>query len=252
LAHASGTITAPNIETLERHIIEPQDLIASKRQGVVKPLLMAMGASVATFQWVRRMRSNHDGVGDDDNTIVTANTSLSDSTKPLDEMATELESEVVGIMTMNPPKLQSPVSPTSLVSPLVSSSDKELTPLLQQESMNVDSPVANKLSTSGAGVLEHDPAIEQEIHHNLDIAKEWTFLHQPARNTPYPLRDPKFLDARRQPKSLEDKERLALKYGSIDDISERAYQVLLDLGMIAESKPIDMSKFEGIIDTDKK
>jgi hypothetical protein len=51
---------------------------------------------------------------------------------------------------------------------------------------------------------------------------------------------------------LEDKERLALKYGSIDDISERAYQVLLDLGMIAESKPIDMSKFEGIIDTDKK
>ena len=47
-------------------------------------------------------------------------------------------------------------------------------------------------------------------------------------------------------------ENLARKYGLIKDTSERAYQILLDLGMVEASAPINMTKFEGIIDMDKK
>ena len=114
---------------------------------------------------------------------------------------------------------------------------------------------ATATSPTSAGVfLEHDPDTEQEIHDSLDRDKEWTFLHQPARNIEYPLQDSQFLEARRQPKSQEEKERWALKYARIDNVSERAYQVLLDLGMIEQSRPtVDMmSKFDGIIDTNKK
>lgn len=106
---------------------------------------------------------------------------------------------------------------------------------------------------SGAGVLEHDPAIEREIHQNLEIVKEWGYLHQPAHNTAYPLRDPQFIEARRQPKPRAEKERLAMKYASIEDVSDRAFQVLLDLGMIeASSKPVDMAKFDDIVDATHK
>jgi hypothetical protein len=41
-----------------------------------------------------------------------------------------------------------------------------------------------------------------------------------------------FVDARRQPKPPEEEATLAAKYAAISDVGERAYQVLLDLGMI--------------------
>jgi hypothetical protein len=45
----------------------------------------------------------------------------------------------------------------------------------------------------------------------------------------------KFQAARQQPKLLEEEDKLKDKYGAIDDVEERAYQILLDLGLVEES-----------------
>jgi hypothetical protein len=202
---------------------------------------MGVGASVATFHLVRRRRRSTTPE-DEDQSPAMATTSPMESVQPLEEETTNghVASEHMGKVATNPQELESsPQSPTTSVAEPTESDSSSL-----KNSASYTSQESNK-----AGVLEHDPAIELEIHQHLDMAKEWIVLRQSASNTAYPLQDPKFIEARRQPKSLQDKQRLAVKYGSIKDISERAYQVLLDLGMIEESKPVDMSKFDDIIDT---
>jgi hypothetical protein len=47
-----------------------------------------------------------------------------------------------------------------------------------------------------------------------------------------PLCDPKYIQARKQPKSQKDEAILAARYGAISDLEEKAYQILVDLGMI--------------------
>ena len=47
-----------------------------------------------------------------------------------------------------------------------------------------------------------------------------------------PLCDPKYVQARKQPKSQKDEALLAARYGAISDLEEKAYQILVDLGMI--------------------
>jgi hypothetical protein len=47
-----------------------------------------------------------------------------------------------------------------------------------------------------------------------------------------PYQDRKFVEARRQPKSPKEEAALAARYGAIEDVGERAYRILLDLGMI--------------------
>lgn len=48
--------------------------------------------------------------------------------------------------------------------------------------------------------------------------------------------------ARRQPKSPAEEKKLQEKYASIEDLGERAYTILVDLGMIEES---DVDDSEG-------
>ena len=47
-----------------------------------------------------------------------------------------------------------------------------------------------------------------------------------------PLCDPKYVQARKQPKAQKDEALLAARYGAISDLEEKAYQILVDLGMI--------------------
>jgi hypothetical protein len=47
-----------------------------------------------------------------------------------------------------------------------------------------------------------------------------------------PLCDPEHLQARSQPKSSTEETELAVKYASISDVGERAFQILVDLGMV--------------------
>ena len=47
-----------------------------------------------------------------------------------------------------------------------------------------------------------------------------------------PLMNKKYIDARSQPKSVTEESALADKYSSIPDVGDRAFQILLDLGMI--------------------
>jgi len=47
-----------------------------------------------------------------------------------------------------------------------------------------------------------------------------------------PLSDPKHLEARNQPKPPEEEAALAARYAAISDLGERAFQIIVDLGMI--------------------
>jgi len=42
----------------------------------------------------------------------------------------------------------------------------------------------------------------------------------------------KYIQARSQPKSCLEEQRLQRKYGNISDVGERAYQIIVDLGMV--------------------
>ena len=54
-------------------------------------------------------------------------------------------------------------------------------------------------------------------------------------NCQLPLMTPKFVDARKPTKSETEDEKLRKKYKAIQDDSERAFQILLDLGMIEKT-----------------
>lgn len=47
-----------------------------------------------------------------------------------------------------------------------------------------------------------------------------------------PFHNSKFISSRQQPKPKVEEEKLAQKYAQITSISERAYQILVDLGML--------------------
>ena len=51
-----------------------------------------------------------------------------------------------------------------------------------------------------------------------------------------PLQGERFQRARMQPKSPTEEDALAAKYASIESVEERAYQILVDLGMVEERK----------------
>jgi hypothetical protein len=51
----------------------------------------------------------------------------------------------------------------------------------------------------------------------------------------FPVNDRKSQAARQQPKAAEEADELKDKYGAIDDVGERAFQILFDLGLIEKS-----------------
>jgi hypothetical protein len=131
----------------------------------------------------------------------------------------------------------------------LSAKDVGLTKISEMKSSEKES--LEEVQQEPAGISETDDKIKAELNRVLATANELKFLQEEAINsTAYPLRDQKFMEARRQPKPKMEEENLASKYGQIRDTSERAYQILVDLGMVEASAPIDMTKFEGIIDMD--
>jgi hypothetical protein len=94
--------------------------------------------------------------------------------------------------------------------------------------------------------------LTEQIESKVQLAElraEWKFLMEDADlTTAYPLQDEQFVYARRQPKSAAEEAALAAKYAAIEALMDRAYQILLDLGMIEETQPIDMDKFTEILE----
>ena len=94
-----------------------------------------------------------------------------------------------------------------------------------------------------AGKLQLDDVTrKEEVNQVVSIAKEREVQQKQAVN---PLRDPPLVGSRQQPKSQSEEEMLKTKYGQIDDVSERAYQILIDLGMVEASNPLEKTPFEG-------
>lgn len=126
-------------------------------------------------------------------------------------------------------------------------------PLTESTSSAEEESLAEEYVEGNSAVILVDDKGTEELSRVLALTNEWKFLQEEAANTVYALREQKFIEARRQPKAKTDAEKLATKYGKISDTSERAYQILVDLGMVEpSSRAMDISKFEGIIDMDKQ
>ena len=54
----------------------------------------------------------------------------------------------------------------------------------------------------------------------------------PATNAELPLMTPQFVKARQQPKTAMEERLLQQKYQSIANLEDKAFQILVDLGMI--------------------
>jgi hypothetical protein len=108
-----------------------------------------------------------------------------------------------------------------------------------------ETPVTPKASDDTQQLTEQ---IESKVQ-LAELRAEWKFLMEDADlTTAYPLQDEQFVHARRQPKSAPEEAALAAKYAAIEDLMDRAYQILVDLGMIEETQPIDMDKFIEILE----
>jgi len=95
--------------------------------------------------------------------------------------------------------------------------------------------VANREEKTG--VLKSDDSAVDESNRVAFINKESKYLHEEAANTELPLQVPKHIETRKQPKPPSAEEALAAKYAQIPSLSDRAYEVLKDLGMVEESSP---------------
>jgi hypothetical protein len=80
------------------------------------------------------------------------------------------------------------------------------------------------------------------------IRRELEYLLEDATNANLPLMDEHFVEARRQPKSPEEDHFLAMKYAAIKSLADRAYQIILDLGMIEESYVVDLDIIWKLLD----
>ena len=56
--------------------------------------------------------------------------------------------------------------------------------------------------------------------------------HASSTTTELPLTTKPFVQARSQPKGQSEEKRLQQKYAAIPDVGDRAYQILVDLGMV--------------------
>ena len=89
-------------------------------------------------------------------------------------------------------------------------------------------------------ILQSDDEAKIELHDVVSNTEELKFQQEEVHiNAGYPSLDPKFVGSRQQPKSKDEEERLKSKYGQIHDLSERAYQILVDLGMVDASNPLN-------------
>ncbi len=102
----------------------------------------------------------------------------------------------------------------------------------------------NGNDSDSTSVLETEETIKKESA----VTKENNLLQEETIPATYPSRDPTSVTSRQQPKSKQEEEQLATKYAQIVNVSERAYQILVDLGMVDESEQIDVTKFNGTID----
>lgn len=72
------------------------------------------------------------------------------------------------------------------------------------------------------------PVTGQNGEENMDNFQ----VVEASSHSALPLSDVRYIQARKQPKSVEEEAMLAMRYQTIPTVEERAYQILVDLGMI--------------------
>ena len=137
--------------------------------------------------------------------------------KPAD---TESESETSGKEEV---QLKTEPEPSTVPSPTVTASPDE----------TISTPVIKSKTLSDYTSAKQNPLASLTV--DLSMLAKGRY----ASSTDLPLKSPKYRKARQQPKAPQEEDELKQKYASIDDIEERAYQILVDLGMV---EPTDSSK----------
>ena len=80
--------------------------------------------------------------------------------------------------------------------------------------------------------IKRDGSASDEMEASERIEKKPRVAIPVQTSQSLPLCDPVHLKAREQPKGLVEESELATKYAQINDVGERAFQILIDLGMI--------------------
>ena len=112
---------------------------------------------------------------------------------------------------------------------------------VQQQSNNAGKRAAGVIvaTATGGGAfaltkrrIKRDESASDEVEASERIEKKPKVVVPVQTSQSLPLCDPVHLKAREQPKGLVEESELATKYAQINDVGERAFQILIDLGMI--------------------
>ena len=127
--------------------------------------------------------------------------------------------------------------PTILDVPIPFLDGKEATTAddLRESVLTLVESVENvSLDAKAAQEEEVEPIAEPQSTEKEEIATEAEEEEVPIKETePEPLsKEERIITARRQPKPAKEEAALAAKYAAIEDVGERAYIILVDLGMI--------------------
>jgi hypothetical protein len=102
--------------------------------------------------------------------------------------------------------------------------------------VQVAQPKINKGLKAG-GAVNAGGAVDTGGGIVKNVLKKFGFLGKDKTEANFPLYGKKYKKMREiQPKPREEEESLQSKYDSIDDVGERAFQILVDLGLVEETK----------------
>ena len=108
---------------------------------------------------------------------------------------------------------------------------------IEDEREEDDPSLVSKVrSEHGAASFDED-LLERHINGRYDTITASS--QSPSLSPLSVLLDERFIDARRQPKSASEEAKLAAKYAALESLSERAFQILVDLGMVCETRNVD-------------
>ena len=122
---------------------------------------------------------------------------------------------------------------------LASSVDRQEKRILASPSMGeVLSPQSSTNSASSVIATEHSPGGDNdESLEERGSSSDVDDGSPEARSSILPLKGERYARARMQPKPPAEEETLSTKYAAISSVEERAYQILVDLGMVEQHKP---------------
>jgi hypothetical protein len=89
-----------------------------------------------------------------------------------------------------------------------------------------------KLRNTNSGDETQQQQQQQHSNESAHMISSTRIPKKTVNTNSLPLNDPIHVQARNQPKAKEEEAELAARYADISDVGERAFQILVDLGMI--------------------